>query len=119
MQIIDFQLAAIRFHASSTMMERSLPAFQKWLEDNGVCPNYDLIEFRSVDASWGVFAKEEISEGSSLGWIPYSSIISPQNTEIADLLEKEELTGGLALVIATAYERCRKQHSKWFLFLCT
>lgn len=61
----------------------------------------------------GVIAASDIREGDSLCIIPKHACISIRNTPINDLIEEEELGGGLGLVLAVLHEMSLNQSSKW------
>lgn len=90
-----------------------LAEFENWLIEKEVYWNASLIEMLVVDGSWGVYAKENVNEGTLLAWIPCSAVLSSKNSQISDLLEQEEIGGGLAVVIAATYEKCLGTRSKW------
>lgn len=92
---------------------RCLLAFREWLDRRGVVVNDAAIEIRDVASSWGIFARQDVQEGTLLGWIPCTAVLSTKNTDIADLLEREGIESGLALVVAVAYERRRGNSSPW------
>ena len=96
---------------SGTELQRLL----NWLEKH-VTWNTQTINIRGGDggtAPFSVFAVRDIAEGDSLCVIPKTAVLSTKNTEIADLIEEEQLGGGLALVLAIMYEHSIGVKSKW------
>lgn len=58
-------------------------------------------------------AARDIAEGERLCTIPKAACISVRTTELADVIEAEELGGGLGLVLAVLHEMSLGQRSKW------
>lgn len=54
-----------------------------------------------------------MAEGERLCTIPKAACISIRTTELADVIEAEELGGGLGLVLAVMHERSLGSQSKW------
>lgn len=61
----------------------------------------------------GVWAVRDIKEGESLCRIPKKALLSIRNTEASDIIEEEDLGGGLGLVFAVLYEMCLAEKSRW------
>jgi SET domain-containing protein 6 len=55
----------------------------------------------------------DVAEGERLCTIPKAACISIRTTELADVIEAEELGGGLGLVLAVMHERSLGSQSKW------
>ena len=92
--------------------------FESWLRRAGASWDEGLMRInRSTDelgrTSFGVFAKRDIPEGTSLCVIPKSSVLSIRTTGIADLLEEAQILGGLGLTLAVMYERALGEASPW------
>ncbi|KAL4858939.1 N-lysine methyltransferase setd6 [Chlorella vulgaris] len=100
------------------MPPQVLTAFQAWMESVGIEHNRNAI--RLVDAAagcsglaLGVQAVRDVAEGERLCTIPKAACISIRTTELADVIEAEELGGGLGLVLAVMHERSLGPQSKW------
>lgn len=48
--------------------------------------------------AFGVFALADIEENGMLCKIPKAAVLSVRNTEISDIIEEEQLGGGLGLI---------------------
>eukprot|EP00892_Ulva_mutabilis_P009447 jgi/Ulvmu1/6875/UM031_0080.1 len=96
---------------------------EKWMSDAGIWWNTDLLRFTEAgpadadSAGFGLWAGKDIDDDAHLCTIPKSALLSTRNTEIADLLEAEQLSGGLGLTFACAYERARSTKSRWHGYL--
>ncbi len=58
-------------------------------------------------------ATRAIAEGERLCTIPKAACLSIRTTQLADVIEAEELGGGLGLVLAVLHEMSLGQDSKW------
>lgn len=58
-------------------------------------------------------ATREIAEGERLCTIPKAACLSIRTTQLADVIEAEELGGGLGLVLAVLHEMSLGEESKW------
>ncbi|EFN55406.1 hypothetical protein CHLNCDRAFT_134525 [Chlorella variabilis] len=100
------------------MSPRVLREFQAWMESVGIEPNSDAIEL--VDAAQGcsglalgVRAVRDVAEGERLCAIPKAACLSIRTTQLADVIEAEELGGGLGLVLAVMHEMSLGAESRW------
>lgn len=73
----------------------------------------NLLMIGCSGAAWGITAASDLSEGDLLCTIPKTAILSPKTTAIADLLRKERIGGGLALIAAVMYEYGAGSSSRW------
>lgn len=72
----------------------------------------------SPNGGLGVFAKQDLEEGTVLLKLPKSCLFSASNSSIANLLVDDEIDGVLALNIAFLYETTVfKEKSHWFPYL--
>lgn len=96
-----------------------LAFMEEWMEGAGIWWDTDLLCFRQAkpsdpdSAGFGLWAAKGIKEDDHLCTIPKSALLSTRNTAIADLLEAEELGGGLGLVFACMFEHARSTISPW------
>ena len=58
-------------------------------------------------------AARDVGEGERLCTIPKAACLSIRTSELADVIEAEELGGGLGLVLAVLHERSLGPASKW------
>lgn len=73
----------------------------------------DLMQPKSTGIGLSVHATRPINEGEELCRIPKQACIAPATCSIGDLLEREGIGGGLALVIAVCHEHSLGKDSKW------
>ncbi|KAI7886088.1 SET domain-containing protein [Lichtheimia hyalospora FSU 10163] len=100
----------------------TMGVFLKWLENNGVTWNKELVEIRptsthpgSANTSYACYALKDCKEGDVIAWIPRSSLLSSKTTAIADKLEEKDLTSiqpesSLALALM---DEMRANDSPW------
>lgn len=94
-------------------------SMEKWMKDAGVWWNTQMLRFAEAgpadvdSAGFGLWAGEHVDDNAHLCTIPKKALLSTRNTEIADLLEAAELSGGLGLAFACMYERARAIKSRW------
>lgn len=100
-----------RFHISSglfRLIEVMLGArkLRTWLRESGIEWESSLlaVQARGAGCGFGVWALQDVSEGTVLCRIPKCAILSRRTTRIADILESEKIAGGLGLTIASMYE---------------
>ncbi|PSC69948.1 SET domain-containing [Micractinium conductrix] len=60
-----------------------------------------------------VKATRDIAEGEGLCTIPKAACLSIRTTQLADIIEEEELGGGLGLVLAVLHEMSLGEESTW------
>ena len=96
----------------------------EWMATKGAWWNSNFMQFRhSRESGIGLWAQQPVSDGDRLCQLPKAALLSVCNTNIADVLEAEELSGGLGLSFAVMFERalpespwcacldCSKSHS--------
>ena len=100
-------------------------SIDKWMKETGIWYNTELLRFAEAgpadvdSAGFGLWANKDIEENAHLCTIPKNALLSTRNTEIADLLEAEEISGGLGLSFACMYERARAAKSRWYgIIIC-
>jgi hypothetical protein len=91
---------------------------QSWLQSNHVWWNQELMRFAEAtnsddSAGIGLWAIKSVCDGDHLCSIPKAALLSIRTTEISDVLELEQLGGGLALSFTVCFERARGQDSQW------
>ena len=99
-----------------------LAQLEAWLQGIGISWNVELVQL--VDNSrgcsglaLGVQAVADVPEGAHLCTIPKAACISIRTSSIADILEAENLGGGLGLTLALLHEMSLKEKSKWWVRL--
>ena len=76
------------------------------MDRRGVWWNSSLMQFRdSRESGIGLWAQQPVSDGDHLCQLPKAALLSVRNTSIVDVLEAEELSGGLGLSFAVMFER--------------
>lgn len=58
-------------------------------------------------------AVRDVAEGERLCAIPKAACLSIRTTQLADVIEAEELGGGLGLVLAVMHEMSLGAESRW------
>lgn len=58
-------------------------------------------------------AARDVAEGEQLCTIPKAACLSIRTTQLADVIEAEELGGGLGLVLAVLHEMSLGEESNW------
>lgn len=95
-----------------------LESFKEWMSLMRITWNAQVISF-IADAphcsglALAIVTNHDVEEGKELCTIPKAACISTKTTGIADIIEAEEIGGGLGLVIATMYEKALGPASKW------
>ena len=87
-----------------------------WMQAAGFGWNASEVILCGGHDNSGPFAVEaccDILEGHTLCKIPKSAVLSIRNSAIADLIEQEQLGGGLGLSLAVMYEASIGDKSKW------
>ncbi|KAL4439191.1 hypothetical protein ABPG77_004093 [Micractinium sp. CCAP 211/92] len=90
-----------------------IEAFQAWMASVGIEVADSIRLTGAAAGTLGVQAARDIAEGERLCTIPKAACISVRTTELADVIEAEELGGGLGLVLAVLHEMSLGQRSKW------
>ena len=109
-----------------TSSETAKGAAESWLRSVGISWDEKAVEIREgppgggdgdekhySGVGLGVWALKDIKEGDTLCNIPKSALLSIRNTEVSDIIEEENLGGGLGLVFAVLYEMSIGEKSKW------
>lgn len=93
-----------------------LDGLLSWLSDKGVTWDAQKVDIRGGKngaAPFAVFAHRDIDDSEALCDIPKSTVLSVKNTAIADLIEHEQLGGGLGLILAIMFECSIAEESAW------
>ncbi|KAL4428484.1 hypothetical protein ABPG75_002573 [Micractinium tetrahymenae] len=96
-----------------SMAEGVLPAFQAWMDSVGIEVADSIRLTGGAAGALGVQAARDIAEGERLCTIPKAACLSIRTSELADVIEEEELGGGLGLVLALLHELSLGGRSKW------
>lgn len=100
----------------SMTVETGLRSLLTWLQSNNITWHQDIVDIRGGDngtAPFAIFAKQSIVGNESLCKIPKDVVLSVKNTKIADIIEAEQLGGGLGLILAIMFEYSIGDKSKW------
>jgi SET domain-containing protein 6 len=113
---------AVTADAATPSSASTLAEFEAWMRGAGI--RWDAAAVALVagaagcgGAAVGVHALADIPPGAQLCSIPKSACLTPLTTSIADLLQREQLGGGLALTVALAHERSLGAASAWHGYL--
>lgn len=93
-----------------------------WIQENGVTWDHQALDIQSGEHEQGpfaIYAKRQFEVNDTLCTIPKSAVLSVKNTQIADLIEKEQLGGGLGLILAIMFEHSIAGKSQWYVFAKT
>lgn len=96
--------------------EDNLDRLKVWLHANGIEWDRTAVSVSGgtpQDQGFAVRATQDISEGHTLCEIPKSVVLSVRNTVGAEMIETEQLGGGLGLILAIMYELNLGAVSKW------
>ncbi|KAK3251253.1 hypothetical protein CYMTET_39404 [Cymbomonas tetramitiformis] len=107
----------------TTWKTGDLPRFLDWMKEFGIRYNADALEIRATygrpgdHPSIAVFARRPLVVGEEICTIPKGSLLTPGNSDAADMLSEAKLGGGLALVVALMIEYAREDKSPWAGYL--
>lgn len=93
-----------------------LAGLQSWMHAAGFVWSASTVTLcggNEDDGAFAVTASCDIAEGATLCEVPKSAVLSIRNSAIADLIEEEQLGGGLGLILAIMHEVSIGQESKW------
>ncbi len=95
----------------------------EWMKHFGIRFNKHLEIKQSKLGGVGVFATKDISadEDSSIPLllVPKETILSPENSGIANILHEAEIGGMVGLILAFLFEKSLGEQSPWFPYLDT
>lgn len=89
-----------------------------WMQENGITWDHQALDIQSGEHGQGpfaIYAKRQFEVNDTLCTIPKSAVLSVKNTQIADLIEKEQLGGGLGLILAIMFEHSVANKSQWYV----
>ena len=106
---------------SSDMSTASrLVKLQEWMLANGIAWDRAAVGItggKHENEGFSVHATQDIAEGHALSKIPKDAVLSVRNTAAAEIIETEQLGGGLGLILAIMYELSLGAASKWYIHL--
>ena len=88
------------------------------MQANGITWDHQALDIQSGEKGQGpfaIYAKTQFEANDTLSTIPKSAVLSVKNTQIADLIEKEQLGGGLGLILAIMFEHSIADQSQWYV----
>ena len=83
---------------------------------NGIAWDHAAVSIsggKHENEGFSVLATQDIVEGHALCEIPKVAVLSVRNTAAAEIIEAEQLGGGLGLILAIMYELSLGAASKW------
>jgi len=95
---------------------RSRAEDMAWMHDKGFVWNPSTVTLcggTDGEVGFAVAAAREIAEHDTLCEIPKDAVLSVRNSAIANLIEQEQLGGGLGLILSIMYEVSIGVRSKW------
>ena len=98
------------------MANSKLDHLQQWLQDHGIRWDRTAVSLRGgapAETSFSVLALLGIPEGDTLCEIPKNAVLSVRNSAAADIIETEQLGGGLGLILAIMFELSLGAESTW------
>lgn len=96
--------------------ESKLDTLQHWMRANGIAWDRTAVSVSggvSKSEGFSVYAVKDIAETHALCEIPKDAVLSVRNTAAAEIIETEQLGGGLGLILAIMYELSLGVASKW------
>ena len=88
------------------------------MQENGINWDQQALDIQSGEHGQGpfaIYAKTQFEASDTLCTIPKSAVLSVKNSQIADLIEKEQLGGGLGLILALMFEHSIADKSQWYV----
>lgn len=98
------------------LLEPRLDKLQQWMRANGIAWDRAAVSISggmSDNEGFSVYATKDIAESHTLCEIPKDAVLSVRNTAAAEIIETEQLGGGLGLILAIMYELSLGVASKW------
>lgn len=102
--------------------QSKLDGLKSWMHANDILWSTSTVTLcggNSSEDSFAIEASRDISEHETLCEIPKDAVLSIRNSVLANLLEEEELGGGLGLILAIMYEVSLGKESKWYVDVAT
>ncbi|DBA84491.1 TPA: hypothetical protein ACH3X1_006110 [Trebouxia sp. C0004] len=99
-----------------------LDGLEAWMHDKGIVWNSStstvtLCGGTNGELGFAVAAARDVPEYDTLCEIPKEAVLSVRNSAIANLIEEEQLGGGLGLILSIMYEVSIGARSKWHAYL--
>jgi hypothetical protein len=95
-----------------------LQVLLEWFHKNGITWDDNAIKICSGESNgFSVIAVNNLSVDQSVCSIPKTAILSAKTSSISNIIEKEELGGGLGLTLCLMYEIKKGTASKWYGYL--
>jgi len=96
--------------------DSKLHELENWMHNNGIVWNPSTVTLcggTNGEVDFAVAAARDVAEHDTLCKIPKEAVLSVRNSAIADLIEEEQLGGGLGLILCIMYEVSIGARSKW------
>ena len=93
-----------------------LNGLEAWMHNNGIIWNPSTVTLcggTNGEVDFAVNAARDVAEHDTLCEIPKEAVLSVRNSAIADLIEEEQLGGGLGLILCIMYDVSIGARSKW------
>ena len=93
-----------------------LDGLEAWMHNNGIVWSPSTVTLcggTNGEVDFAVIAARDVAEHDTLCEIPKEAVLSVRNSAIADLIEEEQLGGGLGLILCIMYEVKIGARSKW------
>ncbi|DBA97673.1 TPA: hypothetical protein ACH3X3_012565 [Trebouxia sp. C0006] len=97
-----------------------LDGLEAWMHNNGIVWSPSTVTLcggTNGEVDFAVIAARDVAEHDTLCEIPKEAVLSVRNSAIADLIEEEQLGGGLGLILCIMYEVKIGARSKWHAYL--
>ncbi|DBA79474.1 TPA: hypothetical protein ACH3X2_007744 [Trebouxia sp. C0005] len=97
-----------------------LDGLEAWMHNNGIVWNPSTVTLcggTHSEVDFAVVAARDVAEHDVLCEIPKEAVLSVRNSAIANLIEEEQLGGGLGLILSIMYEVSIGARSKWHAYL--
>ncbi|KAL0082409.1 hypothetical protein J3Q64DRAFT_1720666 [Phycomyces blakesleeanus] len=88
-----------------------------WFKTHEIQWDQELIEIRSNNDGYGIYARKDIPKKKRVVKIPKEAVLSAKSTGIANVLDDEGIDGGCSLAISVMYEISQGTDSPWYGYL--
>ncbi|KAK9762634.1 hypothetical protein K7432_011450 [Basidiobolus ranarum] len=90
-----------------------LETLKEWLSENEIWYDPEVLEIREDGGQYSVWGKSGVPAGEKACIIPKPAVLSTQTTGIANILQDEEIGGGVALTLSLLFEYSQGEDSPW------
>ncbi|KAL0476751.1 N-lysine methyltransferase [Acrasis kona] len=96
--------------------DKTLDYLNSWMEKKGITWKQSII-VRKDASGHSVFATRDLKEDEIVCTVPKTAILSRKTSPLRDIIDEEELAGGMALTLCLMYEMTLKKKSEWWPYL--